>query len=99
MVARSVVLMMIVLLGISGPVAQAKVSPALELEQQFSAQQLQQLIDDFPYRGVCDLGRVLLNDGSGSMSIKLPFNNGAGQDTCLLPVPKPDVFENIAQVI
>ena len=90
------VLMIAALFLITGSVAQAKVSPALEMQQQINVQQLQLLIDGFTDRGLCDLEGRLVSDRFDGLATQSPFNNDPGNDTCQLPVPEPDIFQNIA---
>ena len=99
MVNRSLALMMAAVFAIAGSVAHAKVSPALDMRRQSTAQQLQKLIDDVPHRGSCKPEKVGASDSIVGTAAWSSSTSNIFEGKCLLPVPKPDPFENIAHTV
>ena len=99
MLTRSLVLISAAVFTIAGSVAHANVSPALEMQRQSDAQQLQKLIDEVPYRALCSLEKAGASDSIVGIAARSPFNRNIGEDDCMVPAPKPNLNENIAHVI
>ena len=93
------VLMVAALFAMTGSLAQAKVTPALDMQQQINVLQLRQMIDGFTDRGLCNLDGHPVSGLIDEMAAQSPFNSNPGNDTCLLPVPEPDIFQNIALAV
>ncbi|UCD67632.1 MAG: hypothetical protein JSW48_12485 [Betaproteobacteria bacterium] len=95
MLTRSAILMIATFFALSGSLAHAKVSPALETQGQDRDQMLQQLINLPQGSGSCEVGDQRGFEGIETLGAGVTLASKL-EDACPIPAPSPDPFENVA---
>jgi hypothetical protein len=104
MLTRSAILMIASFFALSAGVASAKVSPALETQGQHRDQVLQQLINQPQGNETCDIGQSGFDsigtvgfDSIGTVALGSTLASKL-DDSCPIPAPSPNPFENVASL-
>ena len=103
MFTRPATLIIASLFALSGALAHAKVAPSIDMEGQSRDQVLQQLIDQPQSNEMCEIDQSQAADGIGgiqsigSAESALSLVGGL-DDTCPIPAPMPNPFDNVASL-